>query len=429
MVARCHDAMLAEPVREVLASSHAALVSAWLRAKPGCDPHQLTTLLGVGAQEFRLSGVDLMPMRSSDGSLTFRVLELNSAPGFAYCMPGLDAWTHAYVPTIRALAEGLDETDLAGLALLTESKIPVETDGFGLCLERFTGRPAWVLGPPEIEQAEQAPTDGGVRMRIGSREVRGGLRYLHAKPWMRLPPTAVGHFRNGTAIDLKGGRDKVAAHRAFAAFEAAMAPAGLRIDTPRSWIIDDAAALVEALAALVEQESWGVSKIRDGNSGFGIDFFDPSRVTDRAWPRFPFVIQEMLSPPALAPDGCPGLLGARCRGDTDNARYAFDLRAVVHHTLGGFRPLALYGRRAATPLASLRPGTVTAAALDAALKVNIAVSTGGGFRLELERLLIGDAVGWHSMGLSVDDARRAMVQAMLATAAVDRFGVAEVTPA
>src|SRR5262245_32930679 len=140
--ARAANRRIAEPFREVLSSSPRALVEAYVSAHPRASSAALDAIVRRGADTFLLSGVDLMPMREIDGRLTFRVLEVNSAPGFAYCTPGHDAWLGAYVPCIEALLTHVADEDLRDIALITESKVPVETVGFAACLQYLTGRPA-----------------------------------------------------------------------------------------------------------------------------------------------------------------------------------------------------------------------------------------------------------------------------------------------
>ena len=89
--------------------------------------------------DFYLCGADLMAVEI-DGRPEFRVIEVNSAPGFAYCTPGQDAAELAYGPTVEIVLAGVPPEELAGLAFLTESKVPIETTGFAGCFEHALGR-------------------------------------------------------------------------------------------------------------------------------------------------------------------------------------------------------------------------------------------------------------------------------------------------
>jgi hypothetical protein len=414
---RAYGRRLASEVRDLLHCSPDALVAAYLNVNQQADASALRKLIAEGASDFRMSGVDLMPMRHADGRIHFCVLEINSAPGFAYCTPGVDAWNYAYKPCIAALLDAIPKHEWQAVALLTESKIAVETSGFTLCLQATTGHPHWLIVPPELERAERQRCESGTLLIVDGRPLRGGLRYLHLKPWRWLPPDAQGHFLNGTAIDLRGGRNKVAAQRAFDTFNSEWISHGIKIIMPKSYVVENSDDLERVISIL---DGWAVSKIPDGNSGIGIEFFNPAEARYQNWPPFPFLIQEMLMPPALATAGAPALVGAAIGRE----RYAFDLRVVIVSTREGYHPLALYGRRARAPLATVsRRGSDFRAALDAVLKVNISVpNADGGFHLEMDRLLLADDEGWHAMGLSSTAALEAITQAILATSAVDRYG-------
>jgi hypothetical protein len=416
VVARARGRRVADRFRAVLDSTADELAGAYARGD-GQAGAAVASLLRGGTREFRLAGVDLMAIDGRDG-VDFRVIEVNSAPGFAYCTPAHDVWPLAYQATVRALLEPIPPDDWAGVAVLTESKIPIETAGFARALAAATGHPAWVLDPAALRRAARQPTAGdGVQLVVDGRPLRGGLRYLHDAPWDVLPPRAHGHFLNGTAIDLRGGRDKVQAHRALVRFADA---SGFALATPRSCIVGHRDELAAAEAALGR---WIVRKIPDGNSGRGIDLLADELARGRAPRTLPLLVQEMLLPPPLARDGQPALHGVRVAGE----HYAADLRVVLLSTAAGVRPCMVYGRRARRSfeaLARVDPRRwADDGALDDYLKVNIAVAAPGGFTLETERLLLADDDGWDAIGLSLDAWRRAVAISALAVIAVDRHGL------
>ncbi|HYW52973.1 MAG TPA: hypothetical protein VE826_03335 [Dongiaceae bacterium] len=414
--ARAAGTSVCAEMRAVLASTHDELVAAYAAQHGPAGRAALTELLAGSAAAFFLSGVDLMVIE--DGTRRrFVVIEVNSAPGFAYCTPGADAWELAYERTIDLLLGHAPPAAHGGLALLTESKVPVETEGFRRCLERRLGRAIAVLGPAELRAAERFVTERGTVLAHGGREISGGLRYLHHLPWELLPPSAAGTFVNGTGVDLCGGRDKVAAQLAFERFTAAFGPRGLRVNAPPGSVVRSAEELEAVLARLGEHV---VRKARHGNSGIGVDFLrGDEEDARRPPPPYPYLVQEMLLPRGAAVNGAH--LAAATAGGRP---YAYDLRVVVGGFPGGYRPLMIYARRARRSLDELgRFDAADLAALDDFMKVNIAVpQPGGGFAMEEERLVLPDADGFAALGLGVDDYRVAVAESILATAAVDRFG-------
>jgi hypothetical protein len=399
-------------VRDLLASSPGELAAAYAEANPGVDEAVLAALLGVPPGDFFLCGADLM-MVEVDEHREFRVIEVNSAPGFAYCTPGRDAAELAYGRTVELVLDGLTREEQAGLAILTESKVPIETVGFAACFEHALGVPVPILGPPELRRADRRPAGRGVRLVCDGRTLTGGLRYLHEDPWEILPPDAVGRFVNGTGIDLRGARDKVMAHLAYERFNRARRSHGLAVRTPRTIIVRRPEDFDAARGAVGR---WAVSKIAQGHSGRGVEFHPEKGSAAPAGP-YPVVLQEMLLPSSLALPGETRLRGIPLRGE----EYVFDLRIILGGFPDGIRPLMAYGRRSPQPVRRLDPRE--AETISDVMKVNISVPDGPDeSRLETERLLFADDEGIAAMGLSTADLQRATVEAALAMIAVDRHG-------
>jgi len=99
--------------------------------------------------------------------------------------------------------------------------------------------------------------------------------------------------------------------------------------------------------------------------------------------------------------------------------YATDLRMMVAASpqVGGFRPLALYARRAAEPLGRAPP---PGAASWAQLGTNLSKLTGElTWTTESERLLLADGRDFPRLGLGLDDLIDAFVQSVAAVVAID----------
>jgi len=400
--ARAKGLRIAEPFRSLLDTPPAALAASYAARHPGVDRDETTALLCSEARRFYLAGVDLMTVGDARDS-RFVVIEINSAPGFAYCTPGRDAWERAYRRTADLLLERLPRAQWPDVALLTESKIPIETEGFSAVLRDSIGAEVPVLAPADLRAVCRDAAGNRVRLTVRGRPLRGGLRYLHLNPWELLPPNAEGVFVNGTDVDLAGGRDKIAAHHAFTLFNDRYARRGLAIHTPPTRIVerDEPAPRSDRLV---------VRKVPHGNSGIGVDFVPSSTPAG-----YRHLEQQLLLPPGHEVDDYPPLRPLVAGGE----RYVYDLRVVIGGTRRGFVPLMMYARRARRPLRDLR--SLDPAVLDDFLKVNIArVARHGSIVLEEERLTLPDAAGAASLGLSRDQLVDAVVQSILATIAVDR---------
>jgi hypothetical protein len=357
---------------------------------------------GVAARDFHISGVDFMPVVGPAG-IELRLIEINSAPAFAHTTPGLDAWELAYVPVVRHVLDGVARADWGRIAYLTNNKCPVNTSGYGLAFAAATGQPAWLVAPEDLAVAERF----GGELHVHGRALAGGLRTLGPKPWRLLPPGTAGRFVNGVDIDLRGGRNKIAAQRAFERWNHEHPAAALPLPRARVALNVD-----ELLAARRALGGWVVAKVPDLNAGVGLTFLGPDTAPPRAG--YPLLVQEMLRPPALAGDTLP-LAGFPVAG----RHYAFDVRVIVLLLPGGLRPLTLRLRRAALAFED----TSEPARVEELVKVNNSVPVGRGrFRLDHDRTIMIDEDAWGAAPLRRTDWLRAVELALAATAAVDAYG-------
>lgn len=388
---------LAGEVEDLLQRDAASLAALYPAGDGSVDPAALAAFLRAGTRRFRLAGVDLLRVNRAPGWV---VLETNSCPGFAYCTPADDAWEWAYLRTAQlVVAAARRAGHEAGLALLTESKLPCETVGFQAALGHCLGRPVPVLDPGQLRAARR---DLAGWLQVEGRRLSGGLRYLHHRPWEVLPADAPGSFVNGTDVDLAGARDKVAAHRAYQRFNGSRPTGVPELSLPRAWIVESE----DELPAL---GSSGVLKRPHGCSGDGITFFSSSSPLERRPGPFPLLVQELIWP-----------AGSREAGATTQELLAdrvYDLRVVVGCGEQGLFPLMLYARLGQQPFNDRLAGR----ALRQALLTNIAVAEPtGGHRFDYDRLVLPSPQGWETLGLREVDFAAAFVQAALATIAIDR---------
>ena len=386
---------LSPEVAELLTMSPEEAARLYRQRDPDIQVEALSALLRAGSRHFKLSGVDFLRTDKSPG---FVALETNSAPGFAYCTPGNDAWEWAYLRTASWFAQLATDRQRNHLALLTESKLPCETVGFAAALSQTLGYQVPVYGPRHLQAATRGERG---ELRIENRSVLGGLRYLHDAPWRWLPPDAPGCFVNGTAVDLAGGRDKVAAFQAYESFDRQRRSGIPALSIPRSWVLRSPQDLERLPADCVV-------KAPRLNSGEGIDFLahgERPAVGDHDFPRLG---QALIWP-----------VGSAAAGEVRQRLidgFVHDLRVVVGSGPAGFFPLMIYSRQARLPYQDGLQGP----ALKAALTTNIAVPQAqGGHRFEYQRLVFPTRDGWDHLALDAEDFAVMFIQAALATLAID----------
>jgi hypothetical protein len=90
----------------------------------------------------------------------------------------------------------------------------------------------------------------------------------------------------------------------------------------------------------------------------------------------------------------------------------------------GFSPVALYARRARSPLEStLRPGESSWDMLG----TNLSVKTDKGWDTQTERLLLMDSRDFNLLGLGLDDLIEAYLQTVMSVKAIDAMAAQLIT--
>jgi hypothetical protein len=87
----------------------------------------------------------------------------------------------------------------------------------------------------------------------------------------------------------------------------------------------------------------------------------------------------------------------------------------------GFRPLAIYARRASQPLAESLDGSIPSWDM---LGTNLSTrSADGSWDTDASRLLLMDRKDFNTLGIGLDDLIEAYIQTVLATVAIDNMAV------
>jgi hypothetical protein len=100
--------------------------------------------------------------------------------------------------------------------------------------------------------------------------------------------------------------------------------------------------------------------------------------------------------------------------------YVADLRMMVCASETGFRPLAIYARRARHPLTEDLKGQRSWDVLGTNLSNKEA---DGSWSSDTDRLLLMDRKDFNTLGLSIDDLIEAFIQSVLATIAIDKMAI------
>ncbi|MCO4764309.1 MAG: hypothetical protein KC502_22555, partial [Myxococcales bacterium] len=133
-----------------------------------------------------------------------------------------------------------------------------------------------------------------------------------------------------------------------------------------------------------------------------------------------FVVQGLIGNSAWSSEDLEGrLFHVGTLPDRRGRIFAADLRVMVMSTPAGFRPVSIYARRAAAPLAErLAPDSNSWSMLGTNLSVK---GADGGWSAEADRLLMMDTRDFNRLGVGLDSLIEAYVQAVLATLAIDNL--------
>jgi len=409
------------------------LVSRYCHLRPQVDAAFLSETLRSQPRFFRWAGADLFHVTTSSGVRHMVVVETNSCPSGNKSMPlvaedqemgGFKTLAEqSFVPLLarRGLPKG-------GLAVLYD-KNRMENSGYAAAIAEITGEHVWLVPFPNQGDAPARFDDGILEICDDEgtwRPIRAAFRYVTQKPWTRIPVNTKTLIFNPIIACLAGGRNKLVAAKAYDFFNAEIAEYGLSIRSPET--IQD---LTKEEIPLWVQRFGGhaVVKVPYANAGQGVftitNDAELKRFMDGDWGYDRFVLQSLVGNHQWSSTSPKGRFYHV--GTMPNKRreiYASDLRIMVCSTQDGYKPLAIYARRARLPL---REHLVEGTSWDV-LGTNLSEKgEDGSWETDTDRLMLVDRRDFNLLGLGLDDLIEAYIQTVLASLAIDRLASALVT--
>jgi hypothetical protein len=396
---------------------------------PRVDPERLEQVLSYRPTYFQWAGADLFHVTTAAGNRQMVVIETNSCPSGHKSMPqpsDIDEQggyrvlvERAFLPMVagRRLPKG-------GLAVLFD-KNEMEAEGYAAALADATGEPVNLAAFHDGDDDPAARfTDGVLEVRTADGAwlpMRAAFRYVTQRPWNRIPVSTRTALFNPVVACLAGGRNKMLAAKAYDLFNAELEGSGLQIRTPETiWNVShhEIPLWVKRLGGLA------VIKVPYSNAGQGVYTITSQEELDRFMEieqhYGQFIVQSLLG-------NYHWSSGSRRRrlyhvGTVPNKKkqiFVADLRVMIGASPEGFRPLAIYGRRARSPLSDrLEPGVSSWEMLGTNLSRR---REDGGWEADTGRLMMMDRKDFNVLGLGFDDLLEAFIQTVLAVIAIDRF--------
>jgi hypothetical protein len=219
---------------------------------------------------------------------------------------------------------------------------------------------------------------------------------------------------------LSGGRNKLLAAKAYDFLNSEIINSGLKLNIPKT-IRDVEKKVIPIWVSTMG--GFAVIKNPYSNAGQGVwtitnqkeldDFMNIPEEYDC------FIVQSLIGNSNWSSTSQGQMYHVGTVPDKHNNIYVADLRMMVHYNyeVGGFSPLALYARRAQSPLQDELKGN-SWEVLGTNLSVKVAQGT---WDTDIKRLIIADRKDFNKLGLGVDNLIDAYIESVLATVAIDKM--------
>ncbi|RKP25791.1 hypothetical protein SYNPS1DRAFT_15157, partial [Syncephalis pseudoplumigaleata] len=242
--------------------------------------------------------------------------------------------------------------------------------------------------------------------------IRACFRYVTQRPWTRIPLRARTQILNSTL--------QIAA-LAYEFLNAELSGTGLQVRTPitrRNVTLGEIPLLIRSLGG------HAVIKVPYSNAGQGV-FTITNEDELAAFMALPhkyqkFIVQSLVGNASWSSQtraGCFYHVGTV--PNRKNHTFASDLRVMIAGDEAGFRPIAIYGRRARRPLLRHLDDDPEATSWEM-LGTNLSLKLPDGtWTTESTRLVLMDRKDFNHLGVGLDDLIDAYVQTALSVMAID----------
>lgn len=407
------------------------IINRYCHFYPNVDPNVLRSILNYKAKHFRWSGADLFHVTTGKGNRRMILIETNSCPSGQKSMPLLvssqehggyhELLTKTFIPLYLKRKKTLPKGSLA----VIYDKNDMEAWGYACTLADATQEKVYLVKfEDDKESYDKIKFENGILLINDEekwRPIKAAFRYVTQRPWNRIPIFTKTFIFNPIIACLSGGRNKLVASKAYEFLNAELEGTGLEIRTPET--IQDLS--IEAIPLWVERMG-GSAVIKNpySNAGQGVwtitnqQELDEFMKLDHRYDKF--IVQSLIGAPNWSSKGKMGLYyHVGTVPNKKNEIFVADIRMMVHNTANGFRPLAIYARRAHNPLPqNLDPDMSSWSILGTNLSIK---NTDGKWDSETNRLLLMDQRDFNKLGIGLDELIEGYIQTVLATVAIDKM--------
>lgn len=426
---RVLNAQMHSMVRYFLTLDLERIMSRFCYLNPQVEESTLRDVLEYVPRYFRWSGCDLFHVTNMAGVRRMVVVETNSCPSGQKSMPLFEEHdeqggyrellAQAFLPSLKG-----KRLPMGGLAVLHDKNI-VEASGYAAALADLAAETVHLVECPDRAEHPRTRFDNGVLFIRDESDtwlpIRAAFRYVTQRPWNRIPVLTKTAIFNPVFACIAGGRNKLLAAKAYDIYNGELAGSGLELRTPDTiWDVS----LAEVPIWVRKMGGIAVVKNPYSNAGQGVYTLTSNEELDR-FMELPhrydrFIVQSLVGHHAWTSTTQRGRLYHVGTVPTKKREaYVADLRMMVCATDTGFRPLAIYARRARKPLtADLQGPSWDVLGTNLSIKDSV-----GQWGSDTERLLLMDRKDFNTLGLAIDDLIEAFIQSVLATIAIDRMAI------
>jgi hypothetical protein len=424
------NAQLHPLVRFFLNLSNEQIIQRYCHFHPEVSGEKLRELLLFKPKYFKWAGADLFAVTTGRGVRQMVLIETNSCPSGNKSMPYIEEHSHGGYEKLLAdsflPAMNKKKSLPNGKLAIVFDKNPMENIGYARTLADLTKEYVYAVEFHHDDPNPPVKFDQGV-MYVRDEEknwipIKAAFRYVTQKPWTRIPILTKTMIYNPILACLAGGRNKLIAAKAYDFFNAENHTTGLQIRTPETiWDLNK-----NEIPLWVDRMG-GFACIKDpySNAGQGVytvfNKVELDAFMARDYPYDKFIVQSLIGNSKWSSN--PNLERLYHIGTVPNIKqefFAADLRMMAISTINGFRPIAMYARRARKHLSNdISQSNESWDMLGTNLSVKNPDGTWG--EPQTNRLMIMDRREFNRLGLGLDDLIESFIQTVMGIIAIDKI--------
>lgn len=404
------------------------LIDRYHHLNPQVDKNFLIHLLKSKTKNYFWGGTDLFYVTTESGNRKMVVLETNSCPSGQKSMPSIvdsdeyrgykNLVVHSFIPELkkRRLPHG-------EVAVIYDKNYR-EVSGYAATIADELNQKVYLV--PFYDDNCRGYFENGV-LYITDPEtkelvtIKAAFRYVTQKPWKRIPTITKTFIYNSIVVCLSGGRNKLLANKAYEIYNTRLKEFGLEINTPET-VMD--VSKIEVPLWIKKFGGHAVIKNPYSNAGQGVftitsekeleEFMNYDHDYDQ------FIIQSLIGHYNWSSNSSKGkFYHIGTFPNKKRQTFVADLRMMICSTPLGFRPVAIYARRAKDALVEQISDQVNSWGM---LGTNLSVKLGKNqWSSDTSRLLLMDRKDFNSLGIGIDDLIEGFIQTVLSINAIDKM--------